>query len=85
MACDLDRRQFLGSVGFVAGSAALGSSLPVSLLQAATPVCAADACGDWQLDDICIAYPPYSMPMKSAVCAATAIADFDPIDSHWIA
>lgn len=85
MAREMDRRRFLGSVSFVAGGAALGSWLPVSLLQAAPAACVVDSCGDWQLDDICIAYPPYSMHMKSGVCQATVTPEFDPIDSHWIA
>ncbi|MEO6078553.1 MAG: hypothetical protein ABIQ86_02080 [Steroidobacteraceae bacterium] len=82
-ACDMDRRSFLGSVSFVAGGAALSSWLPISLVQAA-PACVTDACGDWQLDDICIAYPPYSLHMKSAVCHATVHPEFEPVDSHWI-
>jgi hypothetical protein len=85
MARDLDRRHFLGSLSFIAGGAALGSWLPVAVLQAAPAVCMADACGDWQLDDICIAYPPYSMHMKSAAPSAAAQPQFDAIDAHWIA
>jgi hypothetical protein len=86
----IDRRRFLGSMSFAVGGVAVGSWLPAAL-QAAPAACLAnaaalpDACGDWQLDDICIAYPPYSLHMKSSVCHATASQEFEPVDSHWIA
>jgi len=84
---DSDRREFLCRMTLTAGGAALAAWLPVSLLQAA-PVavvaCQRDACGDWQLDDICIAYPPYSLHMKSPAPPAVATAPGDPADEHWI-
>jgi hypothetical protein len=85
MTSPLDRRQFLGGVSLTLGGSALGSWLPVSLLEAAPVACHADACGDWQLDDICIAYPPYSMQMSSPTPQAAANVVVDPVDSHWVA
>ena len=86
-----DRRQFLGRLSFTLGGTALASCLPVSLLQAAPAACLVnakawpDACGDWQLDDICLAYPPYSMPVKPAVPAAGRMnAQGASVDRHWI-
>lgn len=54
------RRGFLGQAIFCIGGAASGAVLPVSLLQASPACIATDLCGDWQLDDICSAYPPYA-------------------------
>ena len=54
------RRAFLSQVMLSVGGIAVASALPVSMLQA-SPVCIArDLCGDWQLDDMCSAYPPYA-------------------------
>jgi hypothetical protein len=85
MACALDRRQFLGRVSLTLGGTALGAWVPASLLEAAPATCYTDACGDWQLDDICIAYPPYSLHMNSPAPPAAARALADPVDSHWVA
>ena len=88
---NMDRRRFLGAVTITVGGTALGGLLPVSLLQAAPAACLVDAaryadpCGDWLLDDICNAYPPYAMHMETAV-PRTAVwnAGIDFIDQHWI-
>jgi hypothetical protein len=84
MVPDTDRRQFLCRTSLTLGGAALGAWLPVSLLEAAPAACLVDASGDWQLDDICIAYPPYSLHMKSPAPPAVATALADPADSHWV-
>jgi hypothetical protein len=88
----IDRRQFLGQVSLSVGGVALGAMLPVSLLQATTPAaCLADAsawpdpCGDWQLDDICNAYPPYSLhPAAPVPVVQQMSAAVEPVDSHWV-
>jgi hypothetical protein len=87
----MQRRQFLEHVTITVGGAALGAMLPVSLLQARSSACLVnaaaypDACGDWQLDDICLAYPPYALPMQAAVPATSAMsAVVEPIDSQWV-
>jgi hypothetical protein len=86
----MQRRQFLGSASITAGGAALGALLPASLLQA-RPACLVqaaaypDACGDWQLDDICLAYPPYAWHMQPAVPVAAAMsAAVAAVDSNWV-
>ena len=57
----LDRRAFLGRVAVSVGGVAIASTLPVSLLEASPAACTAfDPCGDWTLDDMCGAYPPYA-------------------------
>ncbi len=87
----MHRRQFLGRVTITVSGAALGAMLPVSLLQARPATCLVnaaaypDACGDWQLDDVCLAYPPYALPMQPGVPANAAIsAAVEAIDSHWV-
>jgi len=92
MAAQIDRRQFLGRVSFTLAGSAAANLLPVSLLQAAPAACLVDAkawpdaCGDWQLDDICLAYPPYAMAVRPAVpVAATIHAAVEPVDMHWVA
>jgi len=91
MATHFDRRQFLGRVTYTIGGVTLANCLPVSLLRAAPSACLVDAhawpdaCGDWQLDDICLAYPPYAMAARAPVPVAAAThAVGDPIDTHWL-
>ncbi len=87
-----DRRSFLGRIAISTGGAVLGSMLPVSLLQA-REVCAAmavpgypDPCGDWTLDDICNAYPPYATDIRRApVPHATPTAQAAEADRMWVA
>jgi hypothetical protein len=85
MVPDTHRRQFLFRTSLTLGGAALGAWLPALLVEAAPAACLADTCGDWQLDDICIAYPPYSLHMKAPAPPAAAIALVDPADLHWVA
>jgi hypothetical protein len=56
----LDRRAFLNRVALSVGGVAVASALPVSLLQASPACLASDPCGDWTVDDMCTAYPPYA-------------------------
>lgn len=87
----LPRRQFLGQVTLSFAGVALGSLAPVSLLQAAPAACLVDAsawpdaCGDWQLDDMCNAYPPYAEPVRPAAVGVTPPAAHAAIDAHWVA
>jgi hypothetical protein len=60
LATALDRRAFLGRMVVSVGGVAIASALPVSLLEASPACLASDPCGDWQLDDMCGAYPPYA-------------------------
>jgi hypothetical protein len=87
----LPRRDFLGKVTVTAGGMALSGLLPATLLQAAAPAaCLVDArawpdpCGDWRLDDVFTAYPPYSLHPAAAVPAATAISADVAVDRHWV-
>lgn len=83
-----DRRAFLGGVSLSVGGVAIGSLLPVSLLRAAPAglSCAArDPCGDWQLDDICISYPPYAFRIDTGVPRHERVtAGVDRADRHWV-
>lgn len=85
-----ERRRFLGGMSLSLAGVAAGGLVPASLLQAA-PQCAAlaaghaDPCGDWQLDDICLAYPPYAfrtgeVPAHTQPAAAAAHG----ADWHWV-
>ncbi len=56
----MNRRGFLNRVVVTFGGAAVGTALPVSLLQASPACLAHDPCGDWTVDDMCLAYPPYA-------------------------
>jgi hypothetical protein len=55
-----DRRSFLNGFALSVGGVAVATALPVSLLQASPACLAHDPCGDWTLDDMCAAYPPYA-------------------------
>jgi len=91
-AAKLLRREFLGRVSITVGGTALAAMLPASLLQAATPTACLvnaaawpDPCGDWQLDDVFMAYPPYSLHPAAAVPASHAMsANVAAIDQHWV-
>lgn len=86
----LDRRAFLGRITVTAGGIAVAALAPVSLLQASEasrfPACVRhDPCGDWQLDDMCAAYPPYSFHAAPVVPQSEYLmAHVEPIDSAWV-
>ena len=83
-----DRRAFLGGVSLSLGGVAVATLLPVSLLQAAPASlsCSAqDACGDWQLDDICISYPPYAFRIDTGVPRhGRVMAAVEAVDQYWV-
>jgi hypothetical protein len=62
-----DRRRFLGRIALSVGGIAVATALPVSLLQASPACLAYDPCGDWTLDDMCSAYPPYAFRRDAEV------------------
>ena len=84
------RRGFLTQASFCVGGAAFGSALPLSLFAATQGACYVnagaypDACGDWTVDHVFTAWPPYvfhtgpaqphTMPLQAVVLA----------DQHWI-
>jgi hypothetical protein len=78
-----DRRQFLGSTVFTLAGVAAGAALPVSLLQASPACLRGDPCGDWTLDDICGAYPPYAFRRDADHPRTAALPAFqvDPLDA----
>lgn len=84
----LDRRTFLGRVSITVGGVAVAAVLPVSLLQAAPArlACAVhDPCGDWTVDDMCAAYPPYSFRIDSGVPRSGRIsAQVAAVDQNWV-
>ena len=87
----LARRYFLGRLTLTVGGVALAGLAPASLLEASTgcsvvALAASDPCGDWTVDDMCGAYPPYafrtgaSPPHSRPVSLAVAGADW-----QWVA
>ena len=79
-----DRRAFLGRFTLTLGGAVVASALPGSFLQAA-PVGLActfhDPCGDWHVDDMCAAYPPYAFRVEAGVPSSGRMtAQVAPID-----
>jgi hypothetical protein len=88
----LDRRAVMGRIAWPAGSAATAVLLPVSLLEAGE-VCAAvatpqypDPCGDWTVDDMCSAYPPYACDIRRGTLRhAPLTAQVAPADQAWVA
>jgi hypothetical protein len=81
----LDRRRFLGRVTLTMGGVALSGA---SLLEAA-PACLVnaaaypDACGDWTVDDMCGAYPPYAFD-SGASRPHTVPVHGAGADRYWI-
>jgi hypothetical protein len=82
------RRQFLGGLTITVGGSLIAGLVPTSLLQAAslTQVCLPqDPCGDWQVDDMCLAYPPYAFRIDSGVPQTQPLTlNIAPADRHWI-
>jgi hypothetical protein len=85
----LDRRSFLGQMTLSIGGVAVACMTPVSLLQAA-PLCLInaaaypDACGDWMVDDMCMAYPPYAFAIPPAPPHTQPLMGVSDIDRHWV-
>lgn len=85
------RRVFLGQITTVAGGTLVAAALPGSLL-AATPAgltlssCGyTDPCGDWTLDDMCNAYPPYAFSRAvAASCNVPLQVQMHPADAAWV-
>jgi hypothetical protein len=68
----MDRRLFMGS--------AVAALLPVSLLAAP------ESRGDWQLDDVCGAYPGYTYDMRRvAPLDAGLLSQVPDSDQLWVA
>jgi hypothetical protein len=92
MAADrFDRRAFLGRFTLTAGGVAASAFLPVSLLEAAGRcdgvrlVASTDPCGDWCLDDMCGAYPPYAFRLDTGVTRHIPLASIAaPVDRDWV-
>lgn len=73
------------------GGVALAAMAPVSLLEAAPLACLVnagdypDACGDWTVDDMCSAYPPYAFNTGAARAHTVPLMDSAAdVDHHWI-
>lgn len=84
----VDRRGFLGALTLTVGGIAASGLLSPSLLQVDTPGLACsppDACGDWQLDDICNSYPPYAFHVDAALAPPQLLAHHAAADWHWVA
>jgi hypothetical protein len=66
----IERRRFLGGISLSFAGVAAGAT---------------DPCGDWQLDDMCLAYPPYAF-RTGAMPAHTQPAAHDACgaDWHWV-
>ena len=86
-----DRRAFLVNIGVTAAGTAVAGLLPVSMLQAgevcrvAMPLEYPDPCGDWTLDDICGAYPPYAFDIRRSVTShAPLTAQVAAADQAWV-
>ena len=87
-----DRRRFLGQVTMTAGGVVLAGLAPASLLEAAPAACLVDAslypdaCGDWTVDDMCSAYPPYAFNTgPSTPHTVGQINTVAGADHHWVA
>lgn len=73
------------------GGVALAGMAPMSLLEAAPAACLVNAaeyqdpCGDWTVDDMCGAYPPYAF--NTGATRAHTVPFVDSVadaDRHWI-
>jgi len=83
----LDRRAFLGTVGFTAGAVVASTLVPLSVVHAVpaagSPELTAlpgDPSWDGHVDDACGHWPPYSYPIPYNVCRATDAAAVAAMD-----
>jgi hypothetical protein len=59
----IDRRTFLGGVGFAAGAVVATTLVPLSIVHAVVPADVPAAEGTWNIDDVCGHWPPYAHPI----------------------
>lgn len=82
----LQRRRFLGQMALTVGGLAVSG---VSLLEAAPAACLVnsaaypDACGDWHVDDMCSAYPPYAFNTGASQPHTVPMPDASA-DRYWV-
>ena len=87
----MHRRDFLSAVTVSAGGMFVAGLAPASMLEASSscvPVVPGhdDPCGDWTLDDMCGAYPPYAFRTGPAVPhTKPSQAGVTNADWHWLA
>jgi hypothetical protein len=86
-----ERRAFLMQGSWLVGGLTLSSSFAGSLLAGTTGACLVNAalypdpCGDWTVDHVCAAWPPYAFhtgpaqPHNSPLNASMA-----DVDRHWL-
>jgi len=84
-----DRRLFLTRASWIVGGVAVSGMAPLSLLQAAPAACYVnaglypDACGDWTVDHVCTAWPPYSYDIGPSRTLHQPLQAAD-VDRHWV-
>ena len=84
-----DRRLFLTRASWIVGGVAVGGMAPLSLLQTAPAACYVnaglypDACGDWTVDHVCTAWPPYSYDISPSRTLHQPLQAAD-VDRHWV-
>ena len=84
-----DRRLFLTRASWIVGGVAMAGMARVSLLQAAPAACYVnaglypDACGDWTVDHVCAAWPPYTYDIGPSRTPHHPVQSVD-IDRHWV-
>jgi hypothetical protein len=86
----IDRRSFLGSVGWMASAVVATSLVPLSVVHAVpTGALSLSAAGPfnglWHVDDICGHWPPYAHPIGYGQVACVSLtARADPIDHIFL-
>jgi hypothetical protein len=79
----LDRREFLGHMILAIGGASIAAMIPFTPADATTPA----QPGDWSIDDMCGAYPPYSHPIpfgRPQAVSDRLMAHADPADHIFL-
>ncbi|MEP7247001.1 MAG: hypothetical protein ABI885_25415 [Gammaproteobacteria bacterium] len=86
MTFTLDRRAFLGAMGFSAGAVVASVAGPLSVVHAMASggVAMTEPAGFGSVDDACGHWPPYSHPIPYSRPAVAASAGFDPIDHIFL-
>jgi hypothetical protein len=81
----LDRREFLGNLILTIGGASVAAMVPFATVSSSAP--ATDICGDWNVDDVCGAYPPYAHPIpfgRPGLASDSLLANAEPADHIFL-
>jgi hypothetical protein len=86
----MGRRTFLTQAGWCVSGAALSGAIPSALFAVTPGACYVnaaaypDTCGDWTVDHVCSAWPPYSFDTGPAPPHTSPLQAAVLADQYWV-